>query len=87
VKNRLQRRKREKYTLEEAFNFYFTAIDDDTLYSALNLERAVRAVAFLLHWCSETGNEPVEGNAANGLGYILEFTASQIRSCTKTEKE
>jgi hypothetical protein len=87
VKNRLRRRKPDKYTIEQAFNFYFTARDDDVFYSQLNLERALRAVAFLLHWCSNTGNEPVEGNAANGLGYILEFTASQIRFCMQSKKE
>jgi hypothetical protein len=53
------RRAPRTFTLDDAFSFYVTS--DDCLESSLNLERAVRSVAFLLHWCSQAGNEPVEG--------------------------
>jgi hypothetical protein len=73
---RSRRPKPEKYTLAEAFDFLFN-VGTDTM-GVLNFERAIRAVSFLLQWCSETGNEDVQGHIANGLGYILEHTAGQF---------
>lgn len=66
-----------KCTLEQAFNYLWQPVPDDE-EKDFNVERATRAVAFLLHWCSELGNEPINGNAANGLGYILEQVASEV---------
>ena len=66
-------------TLDEAFNYYWAPNTcADGRNSPLNLERAVRAVAFLLHWQSDIGNERVEGNSANGLAFILEEVAAQL---------
>jgi hypothetical protein len=69
----------KKFTLEEAFDFYYTPGEDDSVYRPLNYERAVRAVGFLLHWCSEMGNRDVCGVAANGLGHVLYYTADQLK--------
>jgi len=76
IRNRLRRAKPEKFTLAQAFDYFFEPsghVSED-----VNLERAVRAVGFLLHWCSNMGNDSIEGNSAHGLGHILEFTADQI---------
>jgi hypothetical protein len=67
----------EKYTLEEAFD-YFNIPDDEPGQCELNNERCVRAAGFLLHYCSEHGNENVHGFIAHGLGVVLEKCASNI---------
>jgi hypothetical protein len=63
-----------KYTLEQAFDYFYGPVDE----WELNIERATRAVAFLLHFCSEMGNEDVEGRSAAGLGHILERVAAEV---------
>lgn len=70
AKNRLRRPTPEKFTLDEAF--------DLVLSDEVNVEKAVRSVGFLLHWCSSTGNAHVNGWLAEGLGHVLDFTANQF---------
>ena len=65
----------EKFTLEQAFDYFYTPDGDEVTN---NIERATRAVAFLLHWTTEMGNEDLEGRSAAGLGHILEHLASQV---------
>jgi len=69
-----------RYTLDEAFDYF--NIPDDTHHEPntypLNHERCIRAVAFLLHYCSAHGNENVSGFVAHGLGHVLEECASNI---------
>lgn len=76
MKNRLRRPQPEKFTLAQAFDYFWEPSGHPS--EDVNLERAVRAVGFLLHWCSDMGNDPLEGHSAHGLGHILEFTADQI---------
>ena len=76
IKNRLRRPQPEKFTMAQAFDYFFEP--SGHVAEDVNLERAVRAAGFLLHWCSNMGNDSVEGNAAHGLGHVLEFTADQI---------
>lgn len=69
----------EKFTLEEAFDYFHISEDDrDPSVSSRNLERVVRSVAFLLEWCSEHGNESVEGFTAHGLARILDRCANRL---------
>jgi hypothetical protein len=71
--------KSEKFTLEEAFDYFHISDDDkDPSVSSRNLERAVRSVTFLLEWLSEHGNESVEGFTAHGLARILDRCADRL---------
>ena len=64
-----------RFTIEDAFDYLSTPACNE---SELQNERCVRAVAFLLHYCSEVGNEEVQGFAAHGLAHILEKCASNM---------
>jgi hypothetical protein len=44
----------------------------------LDLEKAIRSVAYLLEWSSCDGNQPVDGNAACGLHYLLHQCADEL---------
>jgi hypothetical protein len=75
-------------TLEEAFDYFCIPEGrNHSRNSPFNLERAVRAVAFLLHWQSDIGNEDVEGNSANGLAFILEKIAAQLETPAPSQQE
>jgi hypothetical protein len=75
----------EKYTLAEAFD-YFQGPSDREQHDRLNVERGLRSVAFLLTWCSDIGNQPVDGNAANGLARILELCADRAAFSGKSSR-
>ena len=56
--------------------------DLETIFSTsndngLNLEKAIRSVAYLLEWASNLGNDPVDGNLCNGLAVALQKCADQ----------
>jgi len=72
------RKFRKQFTVAEAFDLFFNFEDDNNVLTPLNCERSVRAVAFLLHWCSEIGNKDVGGFIAHGLADVLEYTADQF---------
>ena len=78
----MKKQKQERFTIAEAFD-YFMAPNSGNGSSderdALNIERSIRAVGFLLNMCSDMGNRDMEGNAANGLGYVLNHVADQLR--------
>ena len=76
----------QRFTLADAFDYFEIPDDDYPSESELNNERCVRAVAFLLHYCSEHGNEPIEGSAAHGLAKVLEKCAADI-SHVKAHRE
>jgi hypothetical protein len=76
----------QRFTLADAFDYFEIPDDDYPSESELNNERCVRAVAFLLHYCSEHGNEPIEGFAAHGLAKVLEKCAAYI-SHVKAHRE
>jgi hypothetical protein len=40
--------------------------------------KAIHAVAYLLEWASESGNQPIDGVTANGLGFLLRKCASTV---------
>lgn len=65
----------DKYTIDQAFDYFYGSEDECNL---LNSERGVRAVAYLLTYCSEMGNEPLDGDAAVGLARILNYCASDL---------
>ncbi len=71
------RRKPPKITLEEAFSYFYELKGLEP--SALNLKRGILAVAFLLTWLSDMGNQSVDGNAVNALAYILKYCAAEIQ--------
>ena len=49
-------------------------------------QKAIHAVAYLLEWASESGNQPLEGFAADGLSLVLRKCASAVgRMFTITE--
>ena len=56
--------------LEAAFD-YFEGPEDDREREALNQERCLRSVRFLLTYCSEMGNEALPGDVAYGLAQAL----------------
>ena len=71
----------EKFSLSEAFDYFNISDDDrDPSISSMNLERAIRAVAFLLEWLSQHGNESVDGFTAHGLAQILDRCADKVAS-------
>lgn len=70
--------RKEKFTLAEAFDYFHIPGGDFPEESSLNDERCVRAVAFLLHYCSDHGNEPITAMAAEGLAHILEFAGKNV---------
>lgn len=66
-----------RWTLAEAFDYFH--LTDEKLApdsNPLNQERAVRAVAFLLHYMSQHSNMEVAGAVANGLAEVLEHAAN-----------
>ena len=70
--------KPQTYTIADAFQYFEIPEEDDgPENSPLNNERCVRAVAFLLHYCSTHGNERVDGFIAEGLAEVLEQCASK----------
>jgi len=75
----------KKFTIEEAFNFFLDPTGASGDWELLNIERATRAIAFLLHFCSEHGNQPVNGWTAHGLGHALELIADQAAQCFPTK--
>ena len=70
----LPENQQERFTLEEAFDYFYEA--DGMNCQELNLKRAVLSVSFLLRFLSDTGNNPVDGFAANGLACVLEKCAA-----------
>ena len=68
----------KKYTLAEAFDYFVTLGDEQPPTSQINNERCIRAVAFLLHYCSQHGNADVYGFIAHGLAHVLEQCASEV---------
>ncbi len=73
-------RQERKFTLEQAFDYFYTPreANGDPREDSLNLERGLRAIAFIIHWQTEIGNEPLDGNMANGFAYLLESMAGKI---------
>lgn len=69
----LPENQQQRFTIEDAFNFYYEA--DGIEWEELNLKRAVLAVAFLLDFLSDGGNEPVDSLVANGLAAALKKCA------------
>ena len=68
-----------KFALTEAFDYFAVPNSAGELTEgAFNNERCVRAVAYLLHYCSENGNRDVDGSSALGLGLVLEQCAGKI---------
>jgi len=75
----LKLRDDEKFTLDEAFSFFyepFEAKHDEN--AEFHLERAIRSVAYLLTWSTQLGNEQPDGNAINGLARILDRAADDV---------
>ncbi len=73
-------------TIDDAFNiFAVPAGVDDTDFQA---ERAVRACSYLLHYCSEFGNESLDGWTAHGIAtalhQIAEILAQKSRLRART---
>jgi hypothetical protein len=64
-----------KKTAEVRLKNLLTLEHDDSL----DLEKAIRSIAYLLEWGSALGNEPMNGNAANGLHYLLDKCADEAR--------
>jgi len=64
------RQKRSDSPLAEAFD-YFACDPDEADYE----ERALRSVAFLMHYLSDVGNRPVDGWIVLGLARTLEEIA------------
>jgi hypothetical protein len=64
-----------KKTAEVRLENLLTLEHDDSL----DLEKAIRSIAYLLEWGSTLGNEPMNGNAANGLHYLLHKCADETR--------
>lgn len=73
-----KRRNSAKLTIENAFNFFYTPYDSDHGESEFQTERAVRSVAYLLHYLSQYGNTDANGAAADGLAHTLEKCAAGI---------
>jgi hypothetical protein len=76
-KRAAKRRTADTYTVKQAFDYFYGPTSSDA-HESLNDERAIRAVAFLLTYCSAQGNETVDGFAANGLARILELRAARV---------
>ena len=72
-----KRYRTSRYTIRQAFDFFYGP-DNRERHRQFNDERALRAVAFLLTYGSDIGNEFLDGNAANGLARILELCAERM---------
>ena len=68
----------QKFTLAEAFSPFTIIGGEDAIDS--DLERGLRAVAFLLHSLSDIGNNDVEGFVAHGLGYVIEHYTDRLNA-------
>jgi hypothetical protein len=75
-----------KFTLTDAFDYFNVGDKDEPSSCAINDERCVRAVAFLLHYLSHHGNEPVAGWIAHGLAHVLEECADRF-GCTEGHRQ
>ncbi len=62
----------EKYRINEAFDYFCDTEEGD------ENERCVLAVAYLLTFCSQGGNESLDGDAAIGLARVLKSCASEM---------
>jgi hypothetical protein len=65
--------KKPMFTLEDAFMFTQSESQNTS-----DLEKAIRATAFLLAWASEGANEEPDGYLAFGLTRVLERCADQV---------
>jgi hypothetical protein len=82
VSARLRKAAQERYTIAEAFNFFCCPIgapaSDDEACQVFEFDRALRALAFLLHWFSEEGNKDLEGTLADQFGQMLTYAADRF---------
>lgn len=80
-----QKKKRDqKFTMQEAFDYYCSRAGGELHRD--NNERALRAVAFLLHHCTDIGNESLDGHAANGIAFLLEYLADSLHRRGRSEE-
>ena len=77
--------KHECLTVEQAFDYFYEPDGRDR--EDVDDERALRAVAFLLHWASEIGNQAPNSNLVNGLGFALEMFADRFWHVPNSGKE
>jgi hypothetical protein len=71
-----------RFTIEDAFDPEFAvrvpAGSDSLRRGYFDVERGIRAVAFLLDSAAGEGNAPIDGAAAMGLGALLSNFANEI---------
>ena len=66
--------------LQDAYEYQTTDVKHDT-------EKALRAIAFLLDYSSNLGNQPLEAQAAAGLAEITRQVADDVRDYLKGPKK
>jgi hypothetical protein len=44
----------------------------------MNVERALKAAAFLIDWSTDTGNEPLDGPLAFAVTQVLDTCAAEV---------
>lgn len=80
---RPRRAQPRKFTIAAAFS-PFTIVSGE---EGIDVERGLRAVAFLLHSLSGIGNADVNGFAANGLAFVVEHYADRVDATAKRKSE
>jgi hypothetical protein len=65
------------YTLERAFSYEQACMGQGS--HSMDMEKAVRACAYLLDWTSDAGNDDIDGPMALGIARALEHCANRIK--------
>ena len=64
-------------TLERAFD-YLREFGGPEESEEFNVERVLRAIAYLLQWSTDCGNQALDGSVACGLALLTQQAASRI---------
>lgn len=65
--------------VKEVQNSIESAFSYSQQHDTLDLEKCLRSVSYLLEWCSDVGNQEVDGFAAQGLAQIVKLAAEATR--------
>ena len=65
--------KERRFTLAEAFEY-----EQSSASSTLDLEKALRSIAYLMTWSSHYGNERMSASLAMGLADVLEDVSDRV---------
>jgi predicted metal-dependent hydrolase len=70
-----------KVAIEDAFSYYLEP--SGVHHEEFHMERAVRAISYLLDYHTDVGNYPLDGQIANGLAASLNCIAAKLTVSSK----